>query len=221
MTGFGDGSFRPDNKLNRAEAVVMLFRIKSRDVSEVSVVNKFSDVPADAWFAKSVAEAVRLGWVTGRPDGKFHPEQNLNRAEWATLISRSFELKSTENSDFKDVPSQVWYSESVFAVFENELVREKSDYFKPDDVVSRADAAWTMGQILLKPRILGTSQGNNFSLSQKVDSRRTAIKPRDFNANNQSYDIEKKELVLTAVPRDEEFVDITKEMAEYQEDLEA
>lgn len=210
MTGFGDGSFRPDNKLNRAEAVVLLFRTKGIDVSEVSASNKFSDVPTDAWFAKSVAEAVRLGWVNGMPDGKFHPEQNLNRAEWATLITRAFELEAATNIEFKDVPSQVWFSQAIFAISENELVREKSEYFKPNDEVSRADAAWTMGQILLKPRILGTSQENNFSLSQKVDSRRTAIKPRDFNPNKQSYDIEKKELVFTAVPKDAEFIEITK-----------
>ncbi len=210
MTGFGDGSFRPNDKLNRAEAVVLLFRTKSVDISEVSAVSKFSDVPSSVWFAKAVSEAVRLGWVTGRPDGKFHPEQYLNRAEWATLITRAFELEFTENPGFRDVPSKVWFSEAVFSIFENELVREKSDYFKPNDVVLRADAAWTIGQILLKPRILGTSQGNEFSLSQKTDSRRTAIKPRNFDPNKQSYEIEKKELVLTAVPRDEEFVDLTK-----------
>jgi hypothetical protein len=210
MTGFGDGSFRPNNKLNRAEAVVLLFRTKSIDITDVSGVSKFPDVSTDVWFAKAVSEAVRLGWVTGMPDGKFHPEQTLNRAEWATLITRAFELEATKNSEFKDVPSKVWYSAAVFAIEENELVREKSEYFKPDDSISRADAAWTIGQILLKPRILGTSKENDFSLNQKTDSRRTAIKPRDFNPNKQSYDIEKKELVFTAVPRDEEFAEVTK-----------
>ena len=201
MTGFGDGTFKPNKNLNRAEAVTLLMRLKEISPDETVSQAPFPDVPTNAWFAPAVVEATNQGWIKGFPDGKFHPEQSLNRAEWATLISRAFDLtQDAPNAEYKDVPSQAWFARPVFALVENELIRETGNYFQPDQPVNRADAAWILAKIHGMPRLMGTSQANDFSRYSRVDSRRTAIKPRDFNANKQGVDVERKELNFTAVP---------------------
>ncbi len=111
MTGFGDRTFRPKKDLNRAEAVVLLFRIKGIDLEEITVSgrSKFSDVPTGEWFEKAVIEATNRGWISGFPDGTFRPAQSLNRAELSALIARVFELEGFDNPEFKDVPTNLGF----------------------------------------------------------------------------------------------------------------
>lgn len=205
MTGFGDGSFKPLQNLNRAEAVILLSRIKGIDLDDFSLNFSFKDVPSTAWFAKAVSMGAEKGWLKGKSDGYFYPGDSLNKAEFATMVSRAFDLldDELENPAYKDVPSHVWFSEPVFAFAKNELIRNaRVENYEPEVFVSRAEAAWVFSEILKKPRLMGTSEVNDFSSNRKIDSRRVAIKPRDFNPNKQSVEIEKKEITVLAVPKD-------------------
>jgi hypothetical protein len=212
MTGFGDATFRPDKVLNRAEALVLLLRTKEIDFQDSSrtAEKQFSDVPRGEWFSGAVAEAVEREWITGFEDGTFRPARSINRAEWAILVKRVFELTREENPGFADVPNKAWFSEPVFNLAANDLIREKRNKFNPADEVSRVDAAWTIAQILQKPRLMGKSATNTFSKGSFRGARRVAIKPRDFNANKQGYNIEKQQLKITASGREEPKI-ITKE----------
>ncbi len=211
MTGFGDGSFRPHKKLNRAEAVTLLLRMKKIDSSDVSGGNDFSDVPASTWFAPAVAAATSRGWIKGFSNGTFQPAKTLNRAEWATLVSRVFDLdQSAPNVGFKDVPSKAWFARPSFALAKNNLIRENVNKFFPEREVTRADAAWIMAKILDMPRIIGTSQKNDFSRYSRTNSRRVAVKPRNFKAGKQGYDIVRKQLNFVAIP-DGEQINIQKD----------
>jgi len=202
MTGFGDGTFRPDKELNRAEALTILLRSKSIDTKNIVGRSPFKDVPRDAWFANAVIEATRQGWIKGFPDGTFRPGKVLNNAEWATLVSRAFGLEREDSVSFTDVPSKAWFAKPIRHLKANELIRRKSARtFNPELSVTRAEAAWMMAEIVQKPRLMGTSSSNQFTESRRVTSRRTAIKPRDFNPNKQGYDVEKKEISINAEPK--------------------
>jgi len=210
MTGDGDGNFHPMRVLNRAEATALIVRLKKIDLSKVSPSSKFVDVPREAWFARSIAESERRGWVKGGfSDGGFHPDAPVNRAEWATMIARAFDLEPGKNPNFRDVPTKVWFSDSIFSLAANGLIRKKSVFFRPERTVTRADAAWVCSEILKKPRLMGTSKTNKFDKNPRVDSRRVAIKPRNFNKYKQGFDIAKKEVVVRAVPS-RDFVKITR-----------
>ncbi len=206
ITGFGDGTFKPNKELNRAEALVIIFRTKGIDFEDSGRVKdiEFSDVPRGEWFSGAVIEAANRGWIKGFPDGTIRPEKIVNRAEWATLIMRAFELEKEEDPGFEDVPAGIWFAEPVFNLSANGLIREKSNKFNPSDPVSRADAAWMISEIVQKPRLMGESKSNEFATGNRRDARRTAIKPRDFNPNKQGFDIEKKQVSLDVVPREEE-----------------
>ncbi len=198
MTGFGDGTFKPAKNLNRAEAVILLFRMKGVDPQEYrNKVNRFPDVPRGAWFEKAVLAATEKGWVKGADDGKFYPAQELNRAEFATFLQRAFDLsaENKETKDYQDVQETDWFAESVKAFQANGLVRPSIvPKFFPERKVSRAEAAWVLAKILKMPRLMGTSRENNLAkFGRYVSSRkRVAIRPRHLNPNKQGYQIEKK-----------------------------
>lgn len=205
MTGFADGTFGPDKILNRAEALAILLRVKGIDYQnrELDTPFWFSDVPEDQWYTKIIHNGVHEGWIQGFPDGSFGPGNPVNKAELATMIQRAFDLQEDENPGYRDVPITAWFAKPVFAVTANGLERNQSEYFNPSESVSRVDAAWIMAEIMGKPRLMGTSQEMNFASAVKRDSRYVAIKPRNFNPNNQGYDIERKVIRITPQPHAE------------------
>ncbi len=86
-SGYGDGSFKPNANVNRAEAVKMLI-LAAQFVPAASsgTTLSFSDVKSTDWFAAYVATAADHEIVRGYPDGTFHPDQPITRAEAAKII---------------------------------------------------------------------------------------------------------------------------------------
>lgn len=87
IEGYPDGSMRPDDPVNRAEALKILLnasRIEPAAGSGATI--GFSDVMVDAWFAPYVQSAQELTVIEGYPDGTFRPGQPITRAEAAKII---------------------------------------------------------------------------------------------------------------------------------------
>ena len=199
MTGYADGTFRPQNVINRAEALVILFRIKGIEMDDVEFIRNFSDVPRGEWFADAVTVAVDRGWVEGYPDGTFRPDQPINNAEWATILQRAFELEVNEDNfpSFSDVPSRVWFGDAVGSLYNNDLIRLSTAHsYYPSTGVSRAEVAWTSAKILKMPRLLGTSAGNDFTGPQRGSTRTAMPRGSDFNPNLQGYDIARSAIYI-------------------------
>ena len=57
-----------------------------------SLVQHYTDVPDDIWYAKEIARATELGIVNGVGNGKFDPERPVTRAECAAIAVRLYEL---------------------------------------------------------------------------------------------------------------------------------
>ncbi len=89
IQGYPDGTFRPDAPVNSAEALKILFlatRLEPAEDSREDLSGRFSDVPADAWFASYVRQAAEEDIVQGYGDGTFRPAQSITRAEAAKLV---------------------------------------------------------------------------------------------------------------------------------------
>lgn len=199
MTGFGDGTFRPNQNINRAEILTLIFRIKGIDPATVStnhIESIFPDVPAEAWFEKAVIYATEQGWVKGFPDGNFYPGKELNKAELATLLQRAWDLEvdTSEIPRLSDVQEKDWFRDAVLAMYGNGLIRNtRSLRFFPENKVPRVEIAWIFAKIFGMPRLMGTSRTNNFEQTGRLaSSRRVAIRRRDLNVNKQGYDIAKQ-----------------------------
>lgn len=86
VSGYADGSFKPNNEVTRAEALKTI--LTASGVSEYeSVVPNFNDVNTiEDWFAKYTAYAKDSGLVSGYEDGSFRGNQGITRAEVCKIV---------------------------------------------------------------------------------------------------------------------------------------
>jgi uncharacterized repeat protein (TIGR02543 family) len=84
IEGYGDGTFRGQELVSRAEFVTILVRFLGPKEGKV----KFSDVPTDHWAYTYIATAVRAGLIEGYGDGTFRPDEKITRAEVVTIVNR-------------------------------------------------------------------------------------------------------------------------------------
>ena len=79
ISGFPDGSFKPDAILTRAQFAAIL--AKSFDLPAKRQPIPFNDVPSNFWGAEAINKATAMGFISGYPDGTFRPGQNLTRVQ--------------------------------------------------------------------------------------------------------------------------------------------
>ncbi len=85
VSGYADGTFRPNKSISRAEAVKILAEYLNLEMPE-NAESTFSDVESEAWYAPYV-EAIRSAEIiTGYADGTFRPENAITRAEASKII---------------------------------------------------------------------------------------------------------------------------------------
>lgn len=84
----GANTFRPTETLNRAEAIQILYNASPLLNGKTSSINKFKDVPNQAWYANVVSVATQEAIVKGINPEEFAPSKNLNKAEAVTLLMR-------------------------------------------------------------------------------------------------------------------------------------
>ena len=95
ITGYPDGSFRPNANITRAEFAAILSRLAG---VKSSYTASFSDL-AGHWAAGAISAVSAKGWVTGYPDGSFHPNANITRAEAMAMINRMLGRLPASTSD--------------------------------------------------------------------------------------------------------------------------
>ena len=94
VNGYEDGSFRPDQRINREEMCVTLDRLltllnKTVEGDELT----FSDTERiSSWAAESVARLVKTGIIRGQENNRFAPASTTTRAEAATVLHRLYDL---------------------------------------------------------------------------------------------------------------------------------
>lgn len=149
IEGKAAGVFAPKDAVTRAEFAKML--IRALNLENSSATESFSDVNASDWFAPYVAAAVEKGIIQGRTSERFAPQDQISRAEMATMISRA--LKTTGNlEEVKDVSSVLsQFSDAnqinnslktdVALAVSNGLVIGANGKFNPTISATRAEAA--------------------------------------------------------------------------------
>ena len=97
MSGYPDGTFRPDEPITRAEfATVALAFAYEPDNARCS----YLDVSTSAWYYTYVAQATTYGWIGGYPDGTFRPNNSITRVEVCVIVNNM--LGRTPDEDYID-----------------------------------------------------------------------------------------------------------------------
>ena len=92
ISGYEDGTFRPNEPITRAELAAMAERFYEAFDAEYEE-GTFLDVEGDEWFADAIAAAKELGILGGYPDGTVRPNNNITRAETCAIVNRVLERR--------------------------------------------------------------------------------------------------------------------------------
>lgn len=109
IEGYGDGTFKPEAKINRAEflKIVAESTFNAEYIQDCAVDDMgYPDVAVSEWFAKYVCAGTDAGLVEGYPDGSFQPANNINFVEAAKIVSNSREIPVMFDAE-------VWYEPYV------------------------------------------------------------------------------------------------------------
>lgn len=112
ISGYPDGTFKPDQPINRAEALKIAMTA-SEAQTEVLAPTQFPDVQPGQWFYDPVQKAISLEIVEGYDDGTFKPANNINVAESLKIIFLSFQVEvgaAPDGDPYPDVDQTAWYS---------------------------------------------------------------------------------------------------------------
>ena len=89
ISGYTDGTFKPEEQITRAEFVSMCSRFYSlTDTISVSKNNGFTDVKSSHWAYKYINEAAAMDWIAGYADKTFRPDERIKRAEVVAIVNR-------------------------------------------------------------------------------------------------------------------------------------
>lgn len=92
ISGYEDGTFRPNEPISRAELAAMAVRFYDTFEAEYEE-GTFLDVDGDEWYADAIAAAEELGIIGGYPDGTVRPNNNITRAETCAIVNRVLERR--------------------------------------------------------------------------------------------------------------------------------
>ncbi|MBD3330629.1 hypothetical protein GF354_03825 [Candidatus Peregrinibacteria bacterium] len=127
INGYEDNTFRPNNYVNRAEFLKMLYlTLNFSKWESVPMIDNqtFSDLPeGEFWYQKYLSKAFKDEAVTGYPDGTVRPDQNINFAEASKIIANAF--FNFDNSDVELVNGHCFLDRSYY---EGEWFIDYMDY---------------------------------------------------------------------------------------------
>ena len=109
--GIGNGLFGPELTCSRGQIVTFLWRAAGSP--EPTALSTFTDVAADAYYAKAVAWAVENGVTTGTGDGKFSPDAPCTRGQAVTFLWRALGQLTGDTASFADVPADSYFAQAV------------------------------------------------------------------------------------------------------------
>jgi uncharacterized repeat protein (TIGR02543 family) len=143
VSGYPDGSFKPDRTVTRAEFAVMLMNALGPQGDGAALT--FTDkAKIGDWAQKSVAQAVYAGIISGYEEGSFRPDAEITRPEMAMMIAKAVGQSSgaaaaTGFADDKVIPD--WAKGAVAAMKKLGIIEGKSaNQFAPGDKTKRAEA---------------------------------------------------------------------------------
>lgn len=154
VTGFADGTFKPDAPINRAQYAALV--VKIFNPNPIRPDSRFLDLPADFWALPVISQAYRAGFLSGYPDKTFHPQQNLRRLELIISLVNGLSLPSAQEKVleiYEDRDTIPAYAKSAVAAATQAGIivnYPTPTLLEPKREVTRAEAIAFMYQALVK-----------------------------------------------------------------------
>jgi hypothetical protein len=131
------------NQLNPARVIGLIdFITATVDTpSQIGVSSRFADLEGH-WSVAFVEALVSKGFINGFPDGTFQPATPITRAQYAAVITKTFQLPESKQLDrFKDVKSNFWAAKAIASAAENGFLTGFPDgTFRPENNLTKIQA---------------------------------------------------------------------------------
>ncbi len=160
ISGYGDGTFKPDTKISRAEFISMIN--KAMAYTELADIG-YKDVSSTDWFYKDVQIAHKAGYINGHSTDEFAPNSPITREEATAIIVRIKKLADntealstfTDNDKISD-----WAKGAVGAAAEVEYVKGYADdTFKAKNNLTRAEAVYMLNNVVFSKNVIVNQDG--------------------------------------------------------------
>lgn len=138
ITGYSDGTFRPNDKLSRIQVALMVQRAKG--YSEANRPNpNLTDIKPGNKYYSLVATLMDEGLFSHLVKNRtFDPGKTVTRAEMASILAKAYNLTGISNKKFSDVPSNHWAYKFVQALAANDITYGITETtFGPNNDVNR------------------------------------------------------------------------------------
>ncbi|MDW7674447.1 MAG: S-layer homology domain-containing protein [Bacillota bacterium] len=148
IAGFDDGTFRPNGTVTRAQLATMIVRAKGLQL--VNSGNEFTDLDKNHWAYENILAAKQDGFITGYDDGTFKPNNNVSRAEIASMLTRAFTIKrEQELVAFPDVAASHWAKGAIDLMVQGGITSGYEDKtFRPSNHATRAEISAFLARVL-------------------------------------------------------------------------
>jgi|GEM_PF-4123352 len=111
LSGYPDGSFKPDKPVSRAEYAKILATVMKLPLEDTcGNWNMFSDISPSAWYCPYVKAVAKAGYMIGVGEGKFAPNNLVKKEEIITTIVRinGWQLVDPPTPTFSDIDHTYW-----------------------------------------------------------------------------------------------------------------
>lgn len=148
IDGYPDGTFKPKDSVTRAEFVTML--LNSLKVDKKSKSKGFKDT-SKHWAKDAINTACDMKIINGFGDGTFKPDKTVSAAEAATIITKLFVFRSTNQEGMPVINMKHWAYNSLKKVFAAGIINKADPIFKgfkEDSPLNRADCAMIISRAI-------------------------------------------------------------------------
>lgn len=199
--GYPDGTFKPQNTVNRAELLKILVGGKGVIPTVEEYHGCFPDV-AKEWFAPFVCYAKEQGWIGGYPDGSFRPSATVNKVEAIKMIvnSQGYSVPDTVSGKlYDDADASAWYAPFVQAAKDKGILEETRGMLGVASDMRRGSVAESIYRaVIVREQALPAYPAQETAGQTDDDNYEYVVKRIDLqNAiENWDDDVEKDGLVL-------------------------
>ncbi|WP_020426663.1 S-layer homology domain-containing protein, partial [Paenibacillus riograndensis] len=184
IQGYPDGSFRPDNKVTRAELASMVNKLFGFSAAAEA---SFADVPAGAWYAKDLSVAKQAGYYKGFPDNKAKADTQVTRQDAAALLAAVFSLEpraGAASASFTDNAAISSYAKEAVQALQGTLQGYPDGSFRPDSPVTRAETVSIIDRLVSRYyHTAGTADGGTVQGNVLVNHTGVILKDNVISGN--------------------------------------
>ena len=153
ISGFPDGSFRPEENLTRAQYAAIVSKAFQQSAQRSRLT--FSDVPVHFWAYSAISRAQQMGFIAGFPDGSFRPQQNLTRTQAIISLVSGLGLRGGNSDSLRVYRDRAQIPSYAIAAIATAVERRmlagqpQTDTLEPLRDITRAEATTLIYQALV------------------------------------------------------------------------